>query len=270
MPSRSSLSIPVRVFKQCVKAIGDGVMITRVSSSDKEFHFQNWFRDRLQSLGEHIETGGRNSYPDFRMVAHTDGFEVKGLAYPGREASFDSNSQLPTGNHNGRTIYYVFGRYPRQPDGDAYPVLDLAICHGEFLNADREPHRRNKSVKGFGSYGDILIRARRMYVVPTPFHLADGLAHRQTLILPSDMIAPGLAKVGDIRRRECDRLVVGYTYDRPTDDLSPKLIDNSTAGKEHHFAAWRVTGAPMDPVCMKSLEAGKAEVADDDSDDDNA
>ena len=266
MSTRSSLSIPVRLFAQCVQAISDGVMIARVSSSDKEFHFQNWFRDRIQFLGEHVETGGRNSYPDFRMVEYTDGFEVKGLAYPGREASFDSNSQLPTGHHNGRTIFYVFGRYPKQPDGDTYPVLDLAICHGDFLNADRDPHRRNKSVKGFGSYGDILIRARRMYVVPTPFHLADGLAHRQTLILPSEMSASGLVKVGDLCRRECQRLVVGYTYDRLTDELSPKLIKNPTAGKEHFFTAWRVKGAPTDQVQMKRLEAGKVEL-DDDSDD---
>lgn len=244
-------------------------MIKRVSASDKEFHFQNWFREQLQSLGENIETGGRNSYPDFRMVAHTDGFEVKGLAYPGREASFDSNSQLPTGYHNGRTIYYVFGRYPKKPDGDAYPVLDLVICHGDFLNADREPHRRNKGVKGFGSYGDILIRARRMYVVPTPFHLADGLAHRQTLILPSEMHASDLVKVGDLCRRECERLVVGYTYDRPSDDLSPRLIDNPNSGKEHFFTAWRVKGAPTDNVSLKSIEARKVEVADDASDDAN-
>ena len=109
--------MPVRAFTQCVRAIADGVMISRVSSSDKEFHFQNWFRDRLLAVGENVETGGRNSYPDFRMVKFTDGFEVKGLAYPGREASFDSNSQLPTGHHNARTIYYVFGRYPKEPDG---------------------------------------------------------------------------------------------------------------------------------------------------------
>ncbi|MBS0210369.1 MAG: hypothetical protein JSS27_15600 [Planctomycetes bacterium] len=269
MPSRPSPSIPVRVFIQCVKAIGDGAMIQRVSSSDKEFHFQNWFHDRLRAVVEHIETGGRNSYPDFRMVAHTDGFEVKGLAYPGREASFDSNSQLPTGQHNGRTIFYVFGRYPKEPDGDSYPVLDLVICHGDFLNADREPHRRNKSVKNFGSYGDILIRARRMYVAPTPFHLAEGLAHHQTLILPSDMSAPGLVKVGDLCRRECEQLVIGYTYDRPTDDLSPKLIANPNAGKEHHFTAWRVKSGPKNQVSMKSLEGGKVEVEDDESDDDS-
>ena len=47
------------------------------------------------------------------MVEHTEGYEVKGLAYPGREANFDSNSQVPSGLHNGRTIFYVFGRYPR-------------------------------------------------------------------------------------------------------------------------------------------------------------
>ncbi|MBK8270996.1 MAG: hypothetical protein IPK83_22870 [Planctomycetes bacterium] len=244
-------------------------MIRRVSSSDKEFHFQNWFRDRLEPLGENIEAGGRNSYPDFRMVAHTVGFEVKGLAYPGREASFDSNSQLPSGLHNGRTIYYVFGRYPKQPDGNTYPVLDLVICHGDFLNADREPHRRSKSVRGFGSYGDILIRARRMYVVPTPFHLADGLAHRQTLILPSEMTANGLVKVGELSRRECEQLVIGYSYDRPNDDLSPKLIRNPTSGKEHLFTAWRTNGAPMDQVTIKNIETGEVEVADDDSDDDN-
>jgi hypothetical protein len=266
MASTSSLPIPVRVFTQCVKAVGDGVMVERVSRSDKEYHFQNWFENQLRTVGETFEIGGRNSYPDFRMVAHTDGFEVKGLAYPGREASFDSNSQLPSGHHNGRNIYYVFGRYPKQPDGDAYPVLDLVICHGDFLNADREPNRPNKSVKGFGSYGDILIRARRMYVVPTPFQLADGLAHRQTLILPAEMSAPGLSKVGDLPRRECAQLVVGYSYDRPSDELAPKLINNPTAAKEHRFTAWRITGAPTDRVVMKNREAGKGRVADDESD----
>jgi len=141
------------VFQRCVEAIREGVLIERVSSTDKEFHFQNWFKARLQETGLHFEMGGRNSYPDFRMVAVTDGYELKGLAYPGRDASFDSNSQVPSGLHNGRTVFYVFGRYPKQPDGPRYPVLDLVMCHGEFLNADHEYIHENKSVKGFGSYG---------------------------------------------------------------------------------------------------------------------
>ena len=62
---------------------------------------------------------GIPSYPDFRLVASTDGFEVKGLAYPGREANYDCNSQVPSGSHNGRTIFYIFGRYPADPDGDS-------------------------------------------------------------------------------------------------------------------------------------------------------
>ncbi len=114
------------VLGRCVQAIRKGIPIERESLRDKEFHFQNWFRNRLDETGMHYEQGGRNSYPDFRLVEHTDGFELKGLAYPGRDASFDSNSQAPTGFHNGRVIYYAFGRYPALPDGN--PGLTHQKC----------------------------------------------------------------------------------------------------------------------------------------------
>jgi hypothetical protein len=246
----------VKVFACCVKAIRDNVLIERVSATDKEFHFQNWFKARLAELGQNFEAGGRNSYPDFRMVATTDGYELKGLAYPGRDASFDSNSQAPTGVHNGRTIYYVFGRYPKEPDGSSYPVLDLVLCHGDFLNADHEYVHENKSVKGFGSYGDILIRDRKMYVVPTPFRLVNGVAHRQTLILPAD-VAPGtgFVNVGDLCRREADELIVGYAFDLKTNELRPSKIANPGAGEEHYFRAWRLQRSRGEPVSMRSLEA---------------
>jgi hypothetical protein len=39
----------------------------------------------LVETGLHHDVGGRNTYPDFRMVRFTEGYEVKGLAYPGRE-----------------------------------------------------------------------------------------------------------------------------------------------------------------------------------------
>jgi hypothetical protein len=51
----------------------------------------------LTETGLNFEAGGRNSYPDFRLVASTDGFEVKGLAYPGREATARLTTQLPAG-----------------------------------------------------------------------------------------------------------------------------------------------------------------------------
>lgn len=69
-----SQMVVARTFRRCVEAIRDGSLIERVSSTDKEYHFQNWFKARLLELGEDFEVGGRNSYPDFRMVATTDGF----------------------------------------------------------------------------------------------------------------------------------------------------------------------------------------------------
>ena len=41
----------VVVFKACVEAIRKGALIERVSATDKEFHFQNWFKARLQRRG---------------------------------------------------------------------------------------------------------------------------------------------------------------------------------------------------------------------------
>ena len=71
----------IAIFKHCVEAINQGVLIKRVSSSDKEFHFQNWFQDRLKETGFNFEIGGRNSYPDFRIVKATDGYELIGYSF---------------------------------------------------------------------------------------------------------------------------------------------------------------------------------------------
>lgn len=242
------------VFQQCVHAIQRGELIERISRQDKEFHFQNWFSKRLGETGLCYEQGGRNSYPDYRMVHHPEGYELKALAYPGRYTSFDSNSQVPAGFHNGRTIYYVFGRYPKDVDGQSFPVLDLVICHGDFLNVDRDYTHENKSVKGFGSYGDIQIRDRKMYVVPTPYHLADGLAHRYTLILPADIdLSRDFAEVGTLRRVEAESVVVGYSFNLRTNELEPETAPNPAAGTEHAFRAWRVRGCSLEPVSMRDV-----------------
>ena len=76
------------VFTECVNAIAAGVLISRVSSTDKEFHFQNWFEDRLAGVPVLFDKSGRNSYPDFTLVEFTEGYEVKGLAWPGRESTY--------------------------------------------------------------------------------------------------------------------------------------------------------------------------------------
>lgn len=248
------MNTAIKLFTKCISAIQRGQLINRESSLDKEFHFQNWVKDRLGEVGNNFEVGGRNSYPDFRMVSTEEGFEIKGLAYPGRDATYDSNSQVPTGFHNGRVIYYVFGRYPANPDGNTYPVLDLVICHGDFLNVDHEYVHENKSVKGFGSYGDIMIRDRKMYVAPTPFGLTDGAAHQQTLITPKDMEMPdNFKKVGKLVRKETSNLIVDYTFDLRSNDLVPRTIPNPTAGKEHSFYAWRLEDGSDEQVSMREI-----------------
>ncbi|MFZ1595141.1 MAG: hypothetical protein WBD79_23260 [Anaerolineae bacterium] len=272
----SDNSTVVKVFTHCVEAIRRGTFIHRQSRQDKEYHFQNWVSERLKETGVYYETGGRNSYPDFRMVNLAEGYEVKGLAHPGRENNYDCNSQVPSGIHNGRTIFYVFGRYPAEPDGDSYPVTDLVLCHGDFLNADHNYVHANRHVKGFGSYGDIMIRDRKMYVAPTPFGLLTGVAYMQTLILPEGFLNTSeLQRVGTLTRREAAALVVGYDFDLRTNELALATIPNPSTGVEHRFEAWRLglksgeppslreEGASYDSVFLRETQAIFPESAED-------
>jgi hypothetical protein len=259
------------VFKECVRAVQAGELIESVSAKDKEFHFQNWFERRLNNLNFHFEGSGRNTYPDFSLVEIAEGFEIKGLAWPGRERDYDSNSQVPTGHHNGRQIYYVFGRYPadlstHQNLGGGrrqYPVVDLALCHGDFLNADHNYVHKNKSVKGFGTYGDIMIRDRKMYVAPTPFALTDGTTGLMTLIIPESTAAPShFQSVGRLSRVESDELVVGYTFDLRSNELRAERIPNPRAGTEHRFIAYRLKNQSSKKVSMSVRTAANEPHAD--------
>lgn len=249
------------VFAQCCNAIHNGELIESVSAQDKEFHFQNWFQKRLGALGLNYEGSGRNTYPDFSLVKFTEGYEIKGLAWPGREKDYDSNSQVPTGQHNGRQIFYVFGRYPAdlKPYADQengrkqYPVVDLVVCHGDFLNADHNYVHKNKSVKGFGTYGDIMIRDRKMYVAPTPFALTQGTTGMMTLITPEGFGQDErFQEVGSLTRIEADSLVVGYTFDLRTNELKAEKIPNPRAGTQHRFTALRLKTQASKPVSMSA------------------
>ena len=187
----------------------------------------------------------------------------EGVGVSGREANYDCNSQIPSGCHNGRAIFYIFGRYPVEPDGDSYPVLDLVVCHGDFLNADHEYVHKNKNVKGFGSYGDIMIRDRKMYVAPTPFGLTTGTAHNQTLILPADFrVDSRFRAVGKLVRREAQKLIVGYRFDLRTNALKPELVENPASGTEHKFVAYRLRASATEAVAMRPQREVIAEVAE--------
>lgn len=240
------------VFASCNEAVEQGTLIERANRSDKEFHFQNWFSRRLDDLTLNYDSPARNTYPDFRLVASTVGFEIKGLEFPGRIADFDCNSQIPAGEHNGRTIYYVFGRYPKSKE-NTYPVLDLVICHGNLLNARHDYIHKNKSFRGFGSYGDILVRDRKMYVAPTPFGLLEGIDRQVTLILTENETADDRFRmVGEFERAETKKVVTKYTFDLKTNELTTSEEDNPSAGTKHRFRAYRLVDAPQTEVRMKN------------------
>lgn len=246
-------SAVVDIFLQCDAAVRQGELIHRSSRQDKEFHFQDWFQSRLDALQVPYDPPARNSYPDFRLVNHPEGYEVKGLAYPGREATYDANSQMPVGFHNGRTVYYLFGRYPKDPEEDDYPVIDLVLFHGDFLNAAHDYVHENKHIRGFGSYGDIMIRDRKMYVAPTPFALTDGTAGQRTLILPQDAAGDSrLQAVGELARVETAATLIGYTADLARNELSPIYSENPAAGRERRFIAYRPREAEGPGVRMKA------------------
>lgn len=243
----------VEVFLACVAAVRRGELIRRTGRRDKEFHFQDWFAQRLRETGIHFDESGRNTYPDFPIVSVPEGYEVKGLGWPGRETDYDANSQVPSGSHNGREIYYVFGRYPSSAEDDEYPLLDLVLCHGDFLNAHHDYVHKNKSFKGFGSYGDIRIRDRKMYVAPTPFALTTGTARELSLIVREDF--PGderLEQFGILDRREADRRAVSYEFDLAANALTPHYEPNPTAGETHRFMVYRERGSGGPTVALAS------------------
>lgn len=261
------------IYRECVNAIHEGVLIRKVSSKDKEFHFQNWCQSRLHNVGLHFERSGRNIYPDFCLVERPEGYEIKGLTYPGRDKDFDANSNIPSGYHNGRNIFYVFGRYPNDTSSYQrgrrieYPVIDLVICHGDFLNAQRDYIHVNKHVNGFGTYGDIKIRDRKMYVVPTPFALTQGTTGLVTLIIPGDYIVPeDFHCVGELSRTEDRHLVSGYSFNLRTNEINAEMIPNPNAGLVHIFKAYRCTGQSMREVTMNTAPSLNTNNEEDEND----
>lgn len=147
----------------------------------------------------------------------------------------------------------MFGRYPSKAKDKAYPVYDLVMCHGDFLNADHGYIHKNKNLKGFGSYGDIMIRDRKMYVAPTPFALTNGTERQITLLAPEGW-SPALNTIksaGICSRKESAKLIRGYAFDLVTHKLTARYTANPNAGKTHVFKAYRTTGAQGPAVGMR-------------------
>ena len=228
------------VFEACASAIAQGSRTDR-PRDDKEFHFQRWVQSRISVAGYSAADPGRNSYPDFPIEGMSEGYEVKGITAGSRENDFDCNSALPSGLHDGRHILYVFGRYERPSVGGDRPrVLDLALVHGSLLNAGGGYRADNRSMRVLGSYGDVLLRDRKMYVAYTPYRLLTNVRDRCTLVLPLEWpdLPQGAKRVGSFSRSEHERVLIGYLADLKANTLKGQFEENPNAGRVHEFEAW--------------------------------
>lgn len=137
-------------------------------------------------------------------------------------------------------------------------------CHGDFLNADHTYVHQNRSFRGFGSYGDLLVRDRKMYVAPTPFALTNGTTGQATLIAPQEAtLDDRLERVGELVRIEAENIVVGYTFDLRANRLTPEFALNPSAGRLHRFAAYRLNGMGGGEVSINDLEQVDEQLGDD-------
>lgn len=236
------------VFLACDQAVANNVPLRPPDPGRSGSPFQNWFEDSLRHAGIRSRGFGANAWPDFALEDFDEGYELKGLEVPGRWNDFDANSRLPKGTHDGREIYYVFGRYPKGADRKGLPLSDFVICIGSFLSREGYPIHKNTSVRGAGSYGDVLIRVRKMFVPPTPFRSVQGTIGQRTLIV-TDSTASKLdsderiERVGELERVEATEHVQSIMIDLGVPGLQVKTVPNTASGgRVHHFVAFRRAG----------------------------
>lgn len=101
--------------------------------------------------------------------------------------------------------------------------------------------------------------------------LADGTAHRRTVIVPEGLaVDDELVEVGTLTRREVDQHVVAYSFALRTNAIATTNVPNSSAGYEHVFKAYRVAGDPADAMTLRArrcvLAVLNADEAADDED----
>lgn len=72
--------------------------------------------------------------------------------------------------------------------------------------------------------------------------------------------------MGQFSRTEADELIVGYSFGLQTNDLTPTMVPNPGAGREHQFNAWRLKGSPEDSVTLRPV-ASNTEGSDSGDDD---
>jgi len=234
----------IEIFCRMCEACRQDVRMQPRSANDKEYFAQDWFIQRLESLGlPHVQQG-RNSYPDFWVGEGEDreGYEIKSLAFtrgkPARK-DIDFNSTIPSGCKQNSTVFLVFFLYTGRGN-EKRPVHSISLAHGDLINADHElaDEHLNVAVHDFGSFADGFIRNRKMYVFPHPITIDEDGLGRNRLIVPSawELSDSRITKVKSI-----DRVIAPETIDQYTIRLRGRgqaevvSVPAGEAGKLYQF-----------------------------------
>lgn len=207
----------------------------------------------------HRPIGLRVSYARCRRMTTA----LSHQAHPPPESQYDeSSNRCPAVVRSARAHIAHGGAIHQTPTG-----RNLAIFIGPCPSRTKTRYvHKNTSVKGFGTYGDIMIRDRKMYVAPTPFALTEGTTGLMTLILPENFGSDDRYQVvGNLTRVEADLLVTGYKFDLRTNELTAQRVPNPKAGTQHRFIAYRLKSQAGKPVSMKGglVEPDERDLFDD-------
>lgn len=139
---------------------------------DSKELFSDWFEDGIPYTIKHL---GANDHPD--AIIENVGFELKSISSNGQ---IQFNSTIPTGRFNHKGIvgecYYAIALYKK--DRTFGQLHDFTICYGDYFNFDHAfaHSHMNSQEKGFGDYGDGVVRYRKMYQFPTPTKEVPGVS----------------------------------------------------------------------------------------------
>lgn len=169
---QQSVALAVEVFSKKCYQLAKHRNPNIYLKSNKEL-FSDWFEDGLENYK--ILKLGDNSHPD--LIVDGVGFELKSLKTNGK---IQFNSTIPCGGfqhgiHSGE-CYYAVARYTT--DRNYGYLKDFTICDGDFFNHDRHLafSHLNEQEKGFGDYGDGIVRFRKMYSFPSPIRSVPGIS----------------------------------------------------------------------------------------------
>ena len=184
----------VEIFLAAHEAIAAGVAHDPAERQRQGYFPQDWFADRIGSLGLPLHPQGRNSYPDFWVGDDARppgrGLRDQVACLQQRQAGAEGlrlQQHHPVRAQGWPRLFLVFFLYTGS-GANPRPVHSLCIAHGDLINADHDVAAAhvNEGIEGFGSYGDGFIRDRKMYRFPQPFTLDPAGIGRCRLILPAE------------------------------------------------------------------------------------